>query len=107
MARGTQSLAIHPGSIDPDLERQEDPKMLEEARKRFGKRLVTKTLEEGASTTLVAALDPALGFEKENVYMADCAFAEPAEWCKAEKGRERAERLWRVSEALMGEKFAW
>ena len=107
VARGIQSYAVHPGSIDTDLQRHEDPKMLAEARKRFGNKLVTKTLEAGASTTLVAALDPALGFEKENVYMADCAFAEPAEWCKGEKGRERAERLWRVSEDLVGEKFAW
>ena len=107
VARGIQSFAVHPGSIDTDLQRHEDPERLAEARKRFGDKLVRKTLEEGASTMLVAALDPSLDYEKGNIYMSDCAFAEPAEWCRGERGKEGAERLWRVSEKLVGEDFAW
>ncbi|KAI4121784.1 MAG: hypothetical protein LQ338_006173 [Usnochroma carphineum] len=105
---GVQSFAVHPGSIQTELQRHADQEVLEEARRRHGSGVVRKTLEQGGSTTLVAVLDSDLVTgEVEVGYMADCAFAEPAEWCRGLKGREDAERLWRVSEALVGEGFEW
>lgn len=81
---------------------------MNQARKRHGIVDRRKTLEEGASTTLVAALDPALGVvgEKRD-YLADCRFGEVAEWCTGEKGMKGAERLWGLSEEVVGEKFSW
>ena len=102
--------AVHPGSINTDIQRHVGEEALKEARKRARGivRTVEKSLEQGASTTLVAALDPALeAGEAERVYMADCGFEEPAAWCVGEKGKSDAERLWAVSEDLVGEKFVW
>lgn len=68
-----------------------------------------KTLGQGASTSVVAAVDPALGaFEGERnlgVYLLDCAVCDKAD-VRAVSG-EGAERLWGVSEGLVGEKFVW
>ncbi|KAG8528691.1 uncharacterized protein KY384_006378 [Bacidia gigantensis] len=96
------SFSLHPGSIDTELQRHWDPKALEHARQQSSSNFVRKTLEQGASTTLVAALDPGLELmEGEVGYLSDCRFAEPAEWCRGEKGIENAERLWKISEELV------
>ncbi|MCJ1456320.1 hypothetical protein MMC28_006681 [Mycoblastus sanguinarius] len=106
--RGIRSFSVHPGSIDSELQRHADQKVLEEARKRSGANVVRKTLEQGASTTLVAALDPGLEVEEGGVgYLANCGFEQPAVWCRGVKGRKAAERLWGSSERLVGEQFGW
>ena len=103
-----KSFAVHPGSIASDLQRYMDQADLEKARKTASDIVVWKTREQGASTTLVAALDPRLDTgEVEKVYMADCSFSEPAAWCVGERGKRDAERLWALSEELVGERFAW
>ena len=110
---GITSFALHPGSIDTELQRNSDRVKMAEARKRFmsqgeGKALMParKNLEQGCSTTLVAALDPGLQVGVgQNVYMSDCQIVEPLkEWAK---DPEAAERLWKLSEELVGEKFQW
>ena len=66
----------------------------------------------GSSSSLVAALDPKLavgvGEEKDGkvvgAYLIDCQVAEAGP--RASKKGE-AERLWGVSEGLVGEKFQW
>lgn len=106
--KGIRSFAVHPGSVESELQRYSDKAQLAEARERFGSKLVRKTLEEGASTTLVAALDPGLVAKDGGAgYMSDCGFAEPAEWCREEKGKAMSERLWQVSETIVGQKFGW
>ncbi len=61
----------------------------------------SKTLTQGASTTLVAALDPALpGLSP--AYLADCRIQEPYEYALDPEG---AEKLWRISEELVGQRF--
>ena len=46
--------------------------------------LVIKTLDEGASTTLVAVLDPALkngpASDGKGIYLDNCQIGEPAPW---------------------------
>lgn len=66
-----------------------------------------KTKEQGCSTTLVAALDPGLGGpapDGDNVYLSDCQVEDSAPWAK---DPEAADRLWQLSESLVGQKFSW
>ncbi|KAK3933584.1 hypothetical protein QBC46DRAFT_275482, partial [Diplogelasinospora grovesii] len=60
-----------------------------------------KTVDEGCSTTLVAALDPALN-EVKGLYLSDCQFTDPYAHANDPVA---AERLWKLSEELVGEKF--
>ena len=82
--------------------------MLDEARKRAVENsfLVIKTLDEGASTTLVAALDPALKngptSDGKCVYLDNCQIGEPAPWAN---DPATAAKLWALSEELVGQKF--
>lgn len=86
-----------------------------------------KTLDQGCSTTLVAALDPALNGKltllysrvgpgpyafvdnidicigTKGLYLVDCQVADPCYWAKDEVA---AERLWKLSEEIIGEKFS-
>ena len=65
-------------------------------------KLFEKTPEQGASTALVAALDPSLE-GKEGAYLADCKEEElQGEGAKREGA---VQQLWEISEALIGEKF--
>jgi hypothetical protein len=64
-----------------------------------------KTLQQGCSTTLRAALDPSL-VEEKRVYFNDCQPSEDPEIVRpyAIDG-ENAKRFWALSEELIGEKF--
>jgi len=73
--------------------------------KDFG--IVFKSLQQGASTTLVAATDPKLSFpdsDGRGAFMSDCQIAEAPAYAASLKN---AQRLWEVSENWVGEKFAW
>lgn len=77
-----------------------------------------KSFDQGVATMLVAALDPDLDREyifdpllsvlcanvvaADGVYLDDCKQRRAARWGVDEKA---AERLWRVSEELVGESF--
>jgi len=86
------------------------PAAREEARK-FASRMATftepiqglKTPEQGASTTLVAALSPAESL-KNGAYLCDCAEHVPSVLGQDEDGK-LAEELWVLSEKLVGEDF--
>ena len=105
---GIVSYGLHPGSIPTELQRNSDKKMLDEARKRAVQNsfLVVKTLDEGASTTLVAALDPALrngpALDGKRVFLDNCQIGEPAPWASDPTA---AAKLWALSEELVGQKF--
>lgn len=79
---GIASFALHPGSIATELQRNSgDVSKMDEIRRRFmasaGKLMpARKTLAQGCSTTLVAALDPGLK-APEALYLNDCQVAEP------------------------------
>ncbi|UKZ83835.1 hypothetical protein TrVFT333_011648 [Trichoderma virens FT-333] len=114
---GILSFAVHPGSIVTELGRE--------------KGMVFKKLGEGASTTLVAAVDPALTlpakrplaseadlaktgpeikgedgeWEGQGVYLSDCQIHENTKvWYTS---WSEGEKLWAKSEELVGEKFAF
>jgi NAD(P)-dependent dehydrogenase (short-subunit alcohol dehydrogenase family) len=106
---GVLSLALHPGEIRTELHRTTDLAWLEkteEWREKMG--VEWKTLEQGASTTLVAALDPKLGKPNSNGYgqfLNDCQISNmppPYALDKAE-----AEKLWDATEVMVKEKFSW
>lgn len=44
------------------------------------------------------------GIEEKGVYLDDCQIRRPAKWAE---DPEMAERLWRLSEELVGEKFGF
>ncbi|KAK4234089.1 hypothetical protein C8A03DRAFT_47497 [Achaetomium macrosporum] len=97
--QGIAAYSVHPGTIETDLSRDQD----EELTAQFYKVApYWKTPDEGTSTTLVAALDPALN-EIKGVYLSDCQIAEPFAHANDPVA---ADRLWKLSEELVGEKFA-
>lgn len=64
-----------------------------------------KTLQQGCSTTLVAALDPAIQ-PQNGAYLlnGDIAVHPPPDYLRLP---ENEVRLWDLSEKLVGEKFEW
>ena len=95
---GIQSIATHPGSIWTDLSRNLNEKhlaMIENTSSHW------KDIDQGSATTLVAALDPKL-CDPGVLYLSDCQIAEPAAWAADPKA---ADRLWKLSEEIVGQKF--
>ncbi|EXJ55357.1 hypothetical protein A1O7_08284 [Cladophialophora yegresii CBS 114405] len=110
---GILSLAIHPGIINTELARYSTKEQMDaiKARERSGL-IKYKTLGQGAATSLVAALDPKLGFSETHdgkegygAYLVDCQISQNAH--PRAKSSEEAEKLWKLSEDLVGEKFSW
>jgi NAD(P)-dependent dehydrogenase (short-subunit alcohol dehydrogenase family) len=99
------SFALHPGSIPTELQRNSDQEKLAESRKKHGM-MKRKNLDQGASTTLVAALDPGLKAGNVNdgsgLYLDDCQVGDQVQWARDPKA---AERLWQLSEGLVGQSF--
>ncbi|RYP84099.1 hypothetical protein DL769_001244 [Monosporascus sp. CRB-8-3] len=118
-ARGVTSTAVHPGSIRdtrlgdhlkaaPGGIEAVFPQVAEAALRNTGREwpqdtLEPKTLSQGSSTTLVAALDPELP-ARSPAYLANCQISEPYEYAS---DPENAERLWELSEQLVGQKFGY
>lgn len=128
---GILSFSVHPGSIITELGREipaDDYKVRLESFRKKG--MVFKELSAGASTSLVAAVDPALTlpakrpianeadlakmgpevkdedgeWEGRGVYLSDCQIHENTKmWYTS---WSEGEKLWAKSEELVGEKFA-
>ncbi|KAI0399724.1 hypothetical protein F4802DRAFT_538627 [Xylaria palmicola] len=96
---GIMSYSLHPGGVVSNLGREHDEDVAKaiEATSSYW-----KNSDEGASTSLVAAVDPALD-ECRGLYLADCQFYSCGDHAK---DAEAAERLWKLSEELIGERFA-
>ncbi|KAI1367158.1 hypothetical protein F5Y08DRAFT_350008 [Xylaria arbuscula] len=92
------SYALHPGGVISNLGREHDEEVAETIAATSN---YWKNSDEGASTSLVAALDPSLD-ECRGLYLADCQFFQCAEHAR---NRDAAHRLWQLSEELIGEKF--
>lgn len=112
---GVLSLAVHPGVIQTELTRYTAPETvaaIQEMMKNGAFQL--KTLGAGAATTLVAATDPRLGMSKpeskdgkENygAFLMDCQISDKG--CARAVSSDEAEKLWKLSEELVKEKFSW
>ncbi|KAL6900407.1 NAD(P)-binding protein [Trichoderma evansii] len=129
---GILSFSVHPGSIITELGREMDPEVWKARTEKFKKAgIVFKDQFEGTSTTLVAAVDPALTlptkrphisdedlaktgkdlkgedgqWEGRGVFLSDCQIYEDSKvWCTS---WSQGEKLWAKSEELVGEKFAF
>ncbi|TVY36418.1 Short-chain dehydrogenase-like protein [Lachnellula subtilissima] len=110
-SKGVQSFALQPGLImESNLGKHVTPESWQSAltianETSGGKEIKMeepKTLQQGASTALVAALDPSIA-EFSGGFLQDCVLR-PVEQAYA-KGKENADKLWALSEKLVGEKF--
>jgi NAD(P)-dependent dehydrogenase (short-subunit alcohol dehydrogenase family) len=107
-----QSFSLHPGPIDSGMQAHvpEDAianalRQRREEAEREGreiKRAKRKTIQQGCATALVAALDPSIAGLSGN-YLEDGNVMENSYAID----NENAERLWILSEELVGQKFEW
>ncbi|EJD51276.1 WW domain-containing oxidoreductase [Auricularia subglabra TFB-10046 SS5] len=106
-SRGVTAFSLHPGTIwATELGRFCSDEQNAFLRDMVAKRpdYKEKTPGQGASTTLVAALDPKLkGIN--GAYLNDCQPATPVG--PGVRSRAAPGELWRLSEALVGEKFGY
>ncbi|KAK9428592.1 hypothetical protein V1505DRAFT_401806 [Lipomyces doorenjongii] len=95
-------IALHPGSILSELGRYTDVQLMANARSRAEKsKLDRKSLQQGCATTLVGVLDPVLQ-DKSGTYLSDCQVSIPAPHAN---NAEMAEKLWNLSEEIVGQRF--
>ncbi|KAJ5184277.1 hypothetical protein N7492_001893 [Penicillium capsulatum] len=112
---GILSLAVHPGIISTELGRNFPVDQLDAVGAMREKGIFTlKTMGAGASTSMVAALDPKLahgvgmtkdGRENWGSYLSDCHIDGQAKPLAVSS--QEAERLWKRSETLVGQVFTW
>lgn len=115
-ARGVLAYAVHPGAIaETALGRHLQPGDIQELlRRRDGRSLRFRGLQQGAATSVWAAVSPQLAAQR-GVYLEDCGIAASNDDPTLAEGGYRsyaadpglAERLWRLSEELVGERFRW
>lgn len=97
---GVVSYALHPGAIATELSRSMGDSILSQIDEIMAQHN-PKTIAEGTSTTMVAALDPALN-NVTGVYLDDCQIAKPESYAV---DPTNAEKLWELSEELVKQKF--
>jgi NAD(P)-dependent dehydrogenase (short-subunit alcohol dehydrogenase family) len=109
---GILSLAVHPGIIRTEISRYADEGTVSAVDAILKSGIYVKSLGAGASTSLVAAVDPKVelpmtrdGKENYGVYWVDCQVS-PIAGPRAVSS-ENAEKLWRITERLVGESYAW
>ena len=112
-SRGIRAFAVHPGVIMTELSRHmvpEDFEMLQ-ARAPKDKPMTMKTVEQGAATSVWAATAPELS-EEGAIYLEDCHIGK-ATAPGGDGGVESyaldhsdADRLWGISEELVGQTFS-
>ncbi|KAI9762296.1 MAG: hypothetical protein M4579_000444 [Chaenotheca gracillima] len=98
--RGILSFAVHPGGINTDLSRNMSSELYDGLMNIMDPNSF-KTHDQGVSTTIVAAFDPKLD-EKSGPYFDDCQVGQPNPWATNAKS---AEKLWTLSEEIVGQKF--
>ncbi|RBQ81071.1 hypothetical protein FVER14953_06705 [Fusarium verticillioides] len=113
---GIFTLAVHPGVITTTELGRNFPKETVEAIEKMASMgyFTHKSVEAGASTSLVAALDPKLaigvgetheGSENYGAYLADCQISTGAKPLAVSSSE--AKKLWDFSEEATGQKFLW
>jgi NAD(P)-dependent dehydrogenase (short-subunit alcohol dehydrogenase family) len=109
-ARGVHANALHPGGIMTELSRHLEQKDFEFLQTRT-RGMNFKTVEAGAATSVFAATAPELE-GRGGLYLEDCHVAAVNDAPDARDGVKsyaldprNAERLWEVSETLVGERF--
>lgn len=123
--KGVSVFAVHPGAIPTELGRhltEDDIKALMNSKSFGGEKkesggtsrgkLLFKTIPQGAATSVWAATSPAL-VGKGGLYLEDCGIADEVPVGVAEHGYfawavdpVAAEKLWDVSEEIVGQSFS-
>jgi NAD(P)-dependent dehydrogenase (short-subunit alcohol dehydrogenase family) len=110
--RGIHAFALHPGTIMTELGRHLQSEDYEFLRSRSSG-MKFKTVESGAATSVFAATAPELD-GRGGVYLEDCHIAAVNDAPDALEGVKsyaldprNAERLWEMSEQLVGQRFAF
>lgn len=110
---GIASYAVHPGAVDTNINRHADPQEIETALarvKELGFDSLPKTPDQGANSTILAAVDPALPpvdtsiIDVTGVYLSDCKVDNDS-CAPFARNRTLAERLWTLSEELVNQRF--
>jgi NAD(P)-dependent dehydrogenase (short-subunit alcohol dehydrogenase family) len=109
---GILATSVHPGVIQTDLGRLFPPETMKAIDKMVENKVFRyKTLGAGASTTLVAALDPKLkvedkdGVENYGAFLNDCQIETKAR--PPAVSSKEADKLWDISQKLVKQEFAW
>ncbi|XP_046443813.1 retinol dehydrogenase 12-like [Daphnia pulex] len=97
---GVSVFAVHPGAVQTELARHINESMNScvDGTLHFVSRYVFKTPEMGAQTSIYCATEESLT-ELSGHYFSDCAKKKPA---KQANDKKAAERLWKMSEELVG-----
>ena len=66
--------------------------------------ITPKSLAAGSATILYAALDPSL-VEHSGAFLSDCAIYNDTPMAPHAVGEDKEDKLWALSEKLVGEKF--
>jgi NAD(P)-dependent dehydrogenase (short-subunit alcohol dehydrogenase family) len=111
-AAGVHAYAVHPGAIFTDLSRHLVPEDIEWLQKQMpGGQFRSKSVEAGAATSVYAATAPELA-GRGGVYLEDCHVAAVKDDLRDTDGVKSyaldpalAQRLWAVSEEMVGERF--
>lgn len=110
---GIASYAVHPGAVNTNINRHATPEDIEQALKRvaeLGFDSAQKTPEQGANTSVFAAVDPNLPpvdtseVEVKGIYLADCK-VDNDNVAGFARNILFAERLWKLSEELVNQRF--
>ncbi|PGH00716.1 hypothetical protein AJ79_08136 [Helicocarpus griseus UAMH5409] len=95
---GITSFVVHPGVIRTELLRYMSEELVAAV---TGPVTSLKTQDQGAATSVVAALDPALK-DHSGAYMSDCQVVPAAAYAV---DQEAAEKLWKLTETFVGQEF--
>ncbi|KAL1857147.1 hypothetical protein Plec18170_003262 [Paecilomyces lecythidis] len=106
-----ESYAVDPGSVATKLARNMDPEGWKTGLEYFAKHGVVrperKVPEQGAAGPLRALLQPDIS-EEDGIYLTDtCLTTDPEVVKPYATDPEQAEKLWKLSEELVGEKFSY
>jgi NAD(P)-dependent dehydrogenase (short-subunit alcohol dehydrogenase family) len=110
---GIVSYAVHPGAVGTNINRHADPQEIEYALarvKELGFDSSSKTPDQGANSSVLAAVDPSLPpvdtnvIDVTGVYISDCKLDNETCATFARNGI-LAERLWALSEELVNQRF--
>jgi hypothetical protein len=109
-SKGLHATSLHPGAIDTPLGKFMDPKQVEAFRNNEASMRIVKSPEQGAATTVVAAVGKEWE-DKGGKYLVDCAEATRGEDDDSISGvgyvahtydPEREAKLWRDSLEMVG-----
>ncbi|KAK9252712.1 hypothetical protein V1507DRAFT_443522 [Lipomyces tetrasporus] len=101
-SRGVLAFALNPGYVTQEMFAEGYAMTLKSLDGAKMPPLVPKTLAEGSLTTIYAALDPTLTGHS-GAFLSDCAIY--TDLRDHAVGKEKEEKLWLLSEELVGERF--